>query len=56
MNSYIACAIFSGSTSDSAFAVDRAMRSLYCSLLGADTAPGALHNFGELIAVEGVTF
>ena len=56
MNSYTACVIFTGSTSESALAAGRAMRRLYRPLLGVDTAPSILHCFGELVAVEDVTF
>ncbi len=52
MNSYTACAIFMGSPSESDIAADRAMRRLYRSLLGVDTAPGIPHHFGELIAID----
>ena len=56
MNSCTACAIFTESTSESAFAVGRAMRRLYRPLLVVDTAPSIFHCFGELVAVEDVTF
>ena len=45
-----------GSPSESDIAADRAMRRLYRSLLGVDTAPGIPHHFGELIAIEDFTF
>jgi hypothetical protein len=56
MNSYTAWATFSESVSVRAFAAGRAARRLYRSLLGVDTAPGALHGHSELITVEGITF